>query len=409
MSQAKNYKIKQTLLATKSRRKGMDCVVFELKIDSSKISKVKRASLEQAFREAKWIYNEALASEDIFKYDAKRSVGVQVFNPISGLCDLIEIRPLTLGSQIKQSLVQRTKQNIINLSLAKKKGRKVGKLKFKKEVNSIPLKQAGTTFKIERCNVTVQNLGKFKVSGLNQIRSEFEIANAILLRKPSGYYFKITIFREKVIKTPDKPPIGLDFGIKDAIVDSNGVKYNWKFETKKIKRDHKRASRKKKGSKNRQKAIQKLRKSYENVNNQKDDASNKFVASLKKYEKVVIQDENLRGWQAGLFGSQIQSSILGRIKAKIKTLATSQVIGRFLPTTQLCPKCEKKNKIPLSKRIYDCPCGFSHPCRDTKAAQIILILAERKSKPAEKETSFWECFQYSFDKFLSLKQEATSL
>jgi putative transposase len=324
---------------------------------------------------------------------------------------LTEIRPLTLGSQIKQSLVQRTKQNIVNLGLAKRKGLKVGKLKFKKEINSIPLKQAGTTFKIGRSSVTVQNLGKFKVSGLNQIRPEFELANAVLLRKPSGYYFKITIFRpQKNVQRSGE--IGLDFGIKDAIVDSNGVKYNWKFETKKIKRDHKRVSRKKKGSKNRRKAIQRLQKSYENVNNKKDDASNKFVASLQKYEKVVIQDESLRGWQAGLFGSQIQNSILGRIKAKIKTLATSQVIGRFLPTTQLCPKCEIKNKIPLSQRFYACACGFDHPDRDVKAALTILsygiILAERKSKPAEKEASFWNTFSVLGKRF-SLKQEATSL
>jgi putative transposase len=407
MSSIKNYKIKQTLLATMSRHKEMDCVVFELKIDSSRISQFKKRSLELAFCEAKWIYNEALSSKDIFKYNVKKLIDVKIFNPQTRLCDLIETRRLTLGSQIKQSLVRQIKQNIINLGKAKNKGLKTGKLKFKKEINSLPLKQVGITYRIEKNNITVQNLGKFKVSGLNQIRPEFEIANAVLLRKPSGYYFKITVFRnKKYIQRSDS--IAFDFGIKDAITDSNGIKYNWNFDMKKIKRDCKRVSKKIKGSKNRKKAIQKLKISYEKINNKKDDASNKFISSLQRYKKVVIQDENLKGWQAGFFGSQIQKSILGRIKARIKNLATSQVIGRFLPTTQLCPKCEKKNKIPLSKRSYDCSCGFTHPCRDTKAAQTILILAERKSKPVEKEISFWECFQHSFDKFLSLKQEAVS-
>lgn len=389
----------------------MSCKVIELKVDESNLSKNKEKSLELIFREAKWIYNAALDSEDIFKFEVGSAIKVKVFNPETNLCDAEEIRPLSIGSQIKQSLIQRIKQNIINLSKAKLKGVKVGSLKFKKEVNSIPLKQFGTTFKIGKNFVSVQNIGKLRVNGLHQIKSDYEIANATLVRKTSGYYILVTVF-EKKATIEISGQIGLDFGIKDAIVDSNGEKFNWQFDTKKIKRDHRRLSKKKKGSKNKKKAQKRLGKSYEKVTRQKDDVANKFVSSLKKYEKIVIQDENLKGWQAGLFGKQVQESVLGRIKAKIKNLETSQVINRFLPTTQLCPKCEIKNKIPLSQRDYSCSCGFHHPDRDTKAAQTILaygnILGEPKTKPAEKLASFWNTFSILF-KSNSLKQEASTL
>jgi transposase len=411
MNEQKKYQIKKTLLETKSRRKGMSCKVFELKVDESKLSKKKEKSLEQIFREAKWIYNAALNSDDVFKFEVGSAIKVKVFNPKTNLCDVEEIRPLSIGSQIKQSLVQRIKQNIVNLSKTKAKGLKVGALKFKKEINSIPLKQFGTTFKIGKSFVSVQNIGKIKVNGLHQIRPEYEIANATLVKKASGYYILITIFEPKSqIETSGQ--IGLDFGIKDAIVDSNGIKFNCMFNTNKIKRDCRRFSKKKKGSKNKIKAQKRLGKSYEKITRQKDDAANKFVSTLKKYEKVVIQDENLKGWQAGLFGKQVQESILGRIKAKIKNLETSQVINRFFPTTQLCPKCEIKNKIPLSQRDYSCCCGFYHFDRDIKAAQVILtygiILVEPKTKPAEKATSFYNTFSVLF-KSNSLKQEASIL
>ncbi len=411
MKEQKKYQIKKTLLETKSRRKGMSCKVIELKVDESKLSKKKVKSLDQIFREAKWIYNAALDSDDIFKFEVGSAIKVKVFNPETSLCDAEEIRPLSIGSQIKQSLVQRAKQNIINLSKAKVKGLKVGSLKFKKEVNSVLLKQFGTTFKIGRSFISVQNIGKLKVNGLNQIKPEYEIANATLVKRASGYYILVTVFERKV-KIEVSGKIGLDFGIKDAIVDSNGDKFNWKFNTKRIKRDQRRFSKKKKGSKNRKKAQKRFAKSHEKITRQKDDAANKFVSTLKKYEKVVIQDENLKGWQAGLFGKQVQESILGRIKTKIKNLETSQVINRFLPTTQLCPRCEIKNKIPLSQRDYSCPCGFYHSDRDTKAAQTILaygnILGEPKTKPAEKTTSFWDTFSILF-KSNSLKQEASIL
>lgn len=75
----------------------MECVVFELKIDKSKLSQAKENSLNQAFCEAKWIYNAAIASEDLFKFDVKKSVEVNIFNPLTQLCDITETRPLTLG------------------------------------------------------------------------------------------------------------------------------------------------------------------------------------------------------------------------------------------------------------------------------------------------------------------------
>jgi Putative transposase DNA-binding domain len=58
----------------------------------------------------------------------------------------------------------------------------------------------------------------------------------------------------------------------------------------------------------------------------------------------------------------------------IKDLPTSQAIDKWCPTTQECPCCFKRNKVPLSIRTYRCTCGFEED-RDVKAAKTILCYA----------------------------------
>lgn len=412
----KNLKIKNTLMETRIRRASMGIKVFEVKVDESHVSKKKKDLINKSFLEAKWIYNHLIGSENIFEVSKVSDVDVLVFNKDTQKCDIVENRKIqTLGSQIRQSIIKRVQQNIINLGKAKKSGIKVGKLKFAKEVNSLPLKQFGTTFKIKNNKyIFVQNIGKLRVSGLDQILSlkNYEIACATLVRKPNGIYIKITIYVDKV-KIDRNGEIGLDFGIGDNIVDSNGNKFNWSFkESEKLKREQKRLSKKKKGNKNRKNQILKIRKLHQKLTNKKENAANQFVSTLKKYEKVVIQDENLRGWQSGFFGKQIQHSILGRIKSKIQNLETSIVINRWIPTTKICPSCLKINNIKLNQRIYVCECGFEED-RDIKSAKTILCFkdytpTEHRSLPVEELTNFFKKYVFK-DKLYPMNQEAAKL
>lgn len=105
-----------------------------------------------------------------------------------------------------------------------------------------------------------------------------------------------------------------------------------------------RFAKKKKGSKQRYKVLQKIRREYERIGNQKSDKVNKIVAFLlKKYDRIYIQNENIVGWHKGLFGKQVQHSALVAIKSKIISLESANVIGRYEPTTKLCYVCGVSN------------------------------------------------------------------
>jgi putative transposase len=413
---SKSDKIKESLKKTRQKRKSQTCKVFEIKIDESKLSNEKLRKLNDCFVQSKWIYNHLLSQEKDVKFDPKsKNINVNVFNEKTQKCDKVENRNLTIGSQIKQSICERFVKNIISLSKLKGKGFKIGKLKFKKEVNSVPLKQFGCTYRIiDNKTIRIQSIGELKVNGLEQIVG-LEKANAHLIKKTSGYYIKITCYKEKEnLETFGN--IGIDFGIKDSIVLSDGRKFSWNFEIPdKLKRKQKKLSKKKKGSRNYVKQCKKIEKNYEEYTRKKDDAANKFVSSLKEYSKVVIQDENIVGWHSNLFGKQVQQSILGRIKSRIKNLGTSIIIDRWLPTTKLSPVSGENVEIGLNDRIF-VDRGFSED-RDIKSAKTILTLGlfdskltskELRSLPVEDLISAFERF-YPFESKLGpMNQEAPS-
>ena len=136
MTRSKNEAIKASVKATKARRRHQRCRVFTVKLDKSHLTTETLHHLRMLFLEAKWLYNHILAQPKVFEVDYKRSVV-----PVK-VKDTFECRQLShLSSHMKQSLITRTVDNIRGLARLKEKGRKIGGLKFKSRVNSIPLKQ----------------------------------------------------------------------------------------------------------------------------------------------------------------------------------------------------------------------------------------------------------------------------
>jgi putative transposase len=106
-----------------------------------------------------------------------------------------------LSSQMKQSIIQRTQDNIRGLHELKENGHKVGKLRYKSLVQSIPLKQYGNTYKIiDNNHVHIQGIKQhIKVRGLKQNPENSDFANGTLICKHGDYYLSVTTYHEKKI------------------------------------------------------------------------------------------------------------------------------------------------------------------------------------------------------------------
>jgi len=219
----KEKKIKESLKKTKERRKTQSPKVYQLKLQD--LRELDIELLNRLFLKAKWLRNYVVSdiqnrlTSDIWKL---KEVEVKVK-------DNFEKREIThLGSQIKQSIIERIKDDLDGLSESKKKGNKVGKLHFKSEISSLVLKQYGNTYAIEfkHNKVHIQGIKKkFRVLGLHQIPENAEITKGELIRSPSGYYLYVTAFlneepttvktkknkiKEKNVEHFNKP-LGIDF------------------------------------------------------------------------------------------------------------------------------------------------------------------------------------------------------
>ena len=378
----KNKKIKQSMRATLEKRSSQICFVYRIKIDQSHLSNKQKEQLKMIFVEAKWIYNDILnysKTNNISTYDTK-SKFVNVLNKDKQ----IEQREMKyIGSQMKQSVLADILASLKGLKKLKEHNHKVGWLKFKSDYCSLTLKQHGTTYKILKGNkVKIQNIsGKLKVNGLDQFINipNIDIANAKLLNTPTGYYIAVTIFRFNT-DIPSKKfideEIGIDMGIKTHITLSNGEKFNSTVkETERLKRLQRKMFRCVKGSNNRRKTIHLIQKEYQKITNRKNDAANKVLSYILSFENIYMQDEQISNWHKGLFGKQIQHSILGRVKAKLINHPRVQVIDRMAPTTKFCPKCHNiKKDITLNDRIYICnECGYQED-RDIHSANNMIVM-----------------------------------
>lgn len=374
---AKNEQIAESFKATKERRKRQTPRVVDLKIVTNKLTAHQREALERLFIEAKWVYNDAIGSDDIFAYQVPKKT-VAVHTP-----DGVEQREFkVLGSQMKQSIVAGARSSIKTLASLKKQGKKVGSLKFKSEYTSINLKQAGTTYKIRGSKARVQNVpGWVRVRGVAQLEGT-ELANAKLVRRPDGFHLLVTSYRftdEIPSQIKHEGVVGVDFGVKTSFTLSTGEKFDIAVgETEHLKRLQRKLARQQKGSNNYKKTQDRISREYQHITNRRDDIANKLSHEILGYEQVFMQDENIAGWRSkrGYVrgGRKIQRSVLGRVKARLMANPRVTVLGKHVATTATCI-CGVRTKHSPDKRVFVCDsCGYKDD-RDIHAAKNMVRLS----------------------------------
>ena len=178
--------------------------------------------------------------------------------------------------------------------------------------------------------------------------------------------------------------IGLDLGIKDFIVDSDGNRYeNIKVKRSnknKLRRLHKQLSRKVKGSNNKNKARIKLAKFYEKLTNKKTTYLHQISSKIVNENQVIcIEDLNVKGMMKNHnLSASIQELSLGEFRKQLEYKSQWYgrkliVIDRYYPSSKTCSNCGYiKKDLILKDREWICPeCGVKHD-RDYNAALNIL-------------------------------------
>ena len=264
--------------------------------------------------------------------------------------------------------------------------------KFKKKKdkntyrNAMCLKDVSKLFP-DKTHIVIPKAGKiafrqdYDFSNLN-IQKIYNIT--IERSKTNKYYCSICVGVEQEEYEHTGEVIGIDLGIKDLVIDSNGNKYeNHKYLNKvekKIKHLNRLYSKKTKGSKNKEKARLKLAAAYEKLSNKRKDNLHKLTTKLIKENDIIcIENLNVKGMSKNhKLAKSIQDASFGTLVSMLKYKAAWHnrriiEIGRFFPSSKLCSSCGYiLNYMGLEIRKWTCPqCNTIHD-RDINAAINIM-------------------------------------
>nr|WP_283694740.1 transposase [Clostridium perfringens] len=306
---------------------------------------------------------------------------------------------------IKEVSSKATKQAIMNGDKAfrdffkKAKGFPRFKKKKNQYVKAYFPKNNKTDWTIERHRVKIPTLGWVRLKEFGYIPINSIVKSGTVSQKADRYYVSILVEETDIeisnsnigmkIFNNNNEGIGIDLGIKEFAVCSDGIKFKNINKTstvkkveKKLKREQRKLSRKYESLKTRnkniregratsqniQKQVIKVQKLHQRLRNIRTDYINKTVFSIVKQKPSYITIEYLA--VSNMMKNKHLSKAIASQKFfefKVKLISKFKqnnielrIVDRFYPSSKTCSQCGKiKKDLKLSDRIYKCDCGFT--------------------------------------------------
>ena len=294
--------------------------------------------------------------------------------------------------QQKRIDFEQTKSQFFN----KQRKTKIGRMKFKKRGRS------NDSFRIPgsvlpKANLDMCSTGKIQLPKMQPMKVIIdrpfsgEIRSfTISKNKCNQYFVSVLVLEEVELKQNTGRSVGIDLGLKDLAILSNGMRIeNPRFLRKsqsKVKRANRCLSRKVKGSNRYLKQKQKLARLHLKVADQRAFVHHNLSTWLTdQFDTIVMENLAVKNMVknrklAKSIADASWSTLVSMIRYKSNWYGrTFHQIDRFAPSTKTCNACgHKLDSIGLDVREWTCPgCGTTHD-RDLNAAQNILDMGLRE-------------------------------
>lgn len=290
-------------------------------------------------------------------------------------------------------------------------------LKFKKKgfhdsfrADNGPAKKGADAAKIKGKKIQLPRIGWIRMK--ESLRFSGQIISITISRQASRWYAAISIECQTLPHArKNHGSVGMDLGIKALATLSDGTVYEGaKPHTsllKRLQRNSRQLSRKKKGSANFGKAKQKLATLHARISNIRKDALHKLTTEVVlQNSQIAIEDLNVKGMTAN---RKLSRHIMDQSFYELRRQLTYKsawygaqllVVDRFYPSSKLCHSCGLKNEaLTLSERSWTCVCGLSHD-RDVNASMNLKNCLKNNTVSS---TEIYACGELSADTCISLQ------
>jgi putative transposase len=377
-------------------------LVLEAKL---KGQKQQFSALDEAVRTANFIRNKAIRYWQDNKGTSKKE--------LSALCAVLAKEfewAKKLNSMARQASAERAWFSISRFYANCKLGRpgKKGFPKFKKQGRSVEYKTSGWKLSEDRKTITFTDgfeAGTFKLKGTRDLSlyALAQIKRVRVVRRADGYHVQFCLDVERSEQHAyNGSMVGIDLGLESFYTDSEGVQVEnpklLRKSEKALKRLQRRLAKKKKGSINRKKAIQRMALKHLKVSRQRKDFAVKMARTLIQsndlvvYEKLqvrnMVKNHHLAKSISDVSWGQFTQWV--DYFGKLHQIQVIVVAPQY--TSQDCPGCNARVQKALSTRTHQCACGLRLH-RDHAAAINILnkglnTLGHREFQACGEQTSF---------------------
>jgi len=302
--------------------------------------------------------------------------------------------------------------NLSALRELKKHGKKVGRLRFKGKdwFKTISYNQSGFWFE-QRGKKGILELSKIGIVKLKSHRQVEGKIKQITIKKSLGKWYCMIVTDFIQIRTCGNKEIGIDLGINNYIMDSDGnIVEHPKIISKyaeELKTTQQELSRKKKGSHNRSKARFRVAKLYGKVERIRTDFLHKLSYEyVKTCKLIVIEDLAIKSMMQSSYNAKnMADASWGRFVQFLcyKAESAGCKVEKINPknTTKQCSNCGNIQKMPLWIRTYKCSsCGFEIDRDLNSAINIKNKFTSQELAHVEKSASI------PLEQAGSMKQEA---
>lgn len=243
---------------------------------------------------------------------------------------------------------------------------------------------------LQNKKIKLPKLGLVDIKGYRNLEViNGKIINATIEKEMTNkYYVSVLVDEIETIKEKVKPTkiVGIDLGIKDLVVTSNGEKYSNHKELerreKRLKRLQRKLSRQIKGSNNYQKTKEKIARIHSKIkNSRKHDIINIVNKLVKEHDIIVSEKLKVREMSSNHnLAKNILDASFNKIcemlkwKTKIQGKYYYQV-DRYFPSSKVCNRCGNKTEITkdLSIRKWICKDCENENDRDINASINIMF------------------------------------